>query len=313
MRRAVHQVEGSDCPNRGASPGRVAPAGHPFNIRGPIGPAGTGAADLAEALANGARRVLVNADGGCIRTAVAMADHIAAAGLAVETHRAASAAVLLAIAGPDRAMAADGWLAVHPLWLAIAGGARELAAAAQHLASADDLLARMIAARSNLTEAEAAHAIDRGKVWDAPAALAAGLVDRITDPAGLAGTKPERLTDGPSRAYAHLLDTAERHAERAALEVQHITPGAEELARTLTVNAITVEAFTPPARLASAFDHAAGQARRAALDPDTDTDTGPPRWRCERCDGLNHSPPAINFEPAPCFHCSTPNRRETKQ
>ena len=192
---------------------------------------------------------MVNSDGGSIRTGAALADLAEEHGLPVEIHKATSAAALVATAGPDRTIAADGYIAVHPAWRAVAGGAAELHAAADELRRTDDLLADLLARRSRLTVEHAAQAIRSGRRWTAPAALADGLVDRIGPAAGLAGEIPDRLADGPEREAWTLRQAAQEHRHRSALERQIETNSTTELNAGRTARAVTVEAFAPPDRL----------------------------------------------------------------
>lgn len=275
-----------------------------FQINTVLGTDGVTAADLAEAIeAGGVQRIVVNSDGGSIRTGAALADLIDQHGITLEIHKATSAAAIVATAGNARTIAADGFIAVHQAWRALAGGAAELLAAADQLRQADDLLAHLLARRSQLSVDETAHAIRTGRRWTADEALADGLVDRIGPAAGLAGSIPDHLIDGPGREAWALREAAERHRHRAELERRIETASTAQLDAAGGRFADAVEAFSPAARLASTFDHSAGDARRRALDPDREP--SPPRWCCPACGFLNQAPPAAGFRPTACHHCST--------
>lgn len=287
-----------------------------INIRAPIGPSGIGLVDLdAELERHPGAALDVCSDGGCSRSAEAMAKRIQAARLNVYAHKAASAAVMLVIAGHRRILAENGWLAVHPCWMAIAGGGAEFEAAARNCASVDDLKTSALARYSKLTTAEAAEAIAGGKVWRPDEAMAAGLVDEIGPPSELVGTAPERLEDGPIREFEALRDRAERARRLGEFKREKAeAAAANELGSAITAagrdewEMYGTEFMAPPDRIAAIFDGAAGDAMRRHRHPDKEP--APARWPCVRCGALNHSPPASRNGPARCFTCNI-NPEET--
>lgn len=310
----------SEPAGRGASPSSVgagsgtarpdpsSPAGHLFKLHGYIGPEGIGSVDLAEALkAHKLVQVQIFSDGGSARSGAALADIIDEHGLHVTVHGATSAAAIAATAGPHRVIAEDGHIGVHPAWRALAGGSDELAAASAELQKVDALLADMLAKRSRLTVEQAARAIRSGRVWTAPEALADGLVDYTGPPAGLEAP-PERIIDGPPREAHQLRQQAEHYHHRANLERETRTKTTLALDGVDRCMSVLLEAFAPPARLAAAFDHAAGDAMRRCRN--ADREPAPPRWQCARCGALNFLPPADRNGPARCFRCNT-NPEET--
>jgi len=307
-----------ETPGRGPVIPRPGTYAHRVEIFGPIGAAGFGLIDLDAALAEIAAPpiLLIDSNGGDINSGLAMADRINAASAAVYAHKAQSAAVLLVIAAHHRVIASNGWLAVHPSWTAVAGGAVEFEAAARRCARIDGLLAESIARWSKLNREEAARAIAEGKVWDAPGALAAGLVDAIGPPGESIGNRPDRIDDGPAREAYTLRGTADAarlraEHERMTRESTSTRDAAPALSRINQENTAAhhMEAFTPPDRLASVFDGAAGHARRAHLAGHAEPWTS--RWLCEQCGHLNFHPPAAGFAPTACTHCTTTAPRRT--
>lgn len=281
-----------------------------IKVHSAIGSAGFGLVDLdAELERHPGARLDVLSDGGDSRSAEALAKRIESIGLNVHCHKAASAAVLLVIAGKYRTLAANGWLAVHPAWMAIAGGRAEFQAAARHCASVDDLKTSALARYSKLTTAEAAEAIAGGKVWRPDEAMAASLVDEIGPPSELVGTAPERLEDGPIREFEALRDRAERARRLGEFKREKAeAEAANELGSAITAagrdewEMYGTEFMAPPDRIAAIFDGAAGDAMRRHRHPHQEP--APPRWNCARCGALNFSPPASRNGPARCFNCN---------
>jgi len=306
--------------NRGRSgiapAGNSGPPGHLFQpddadirIDRFIGRDGFGITDLAAALANisGPPAVSVRSGGGCIQTAQAIAARLRAAGASVHAYSAESAAVLTVIAGKQRTIAGNGWMAVHPAWIAIAGGRRELEVAARLCADIDNMLAEAIARWSHLTPDQAAKAIGRGRVWSAAEALESGLVDEIGPEAENIGQRPDQLIDGPERQYHGLRSAADSarfrvEQERARDEAESCTEAAPAVTEITSRHktARMLEAFAPPARLASAFDAAAGHARH-----ESEKQPWTPRWSCPQCGALNYHPPAAGYRATACTTCKT--------
>lgn len=279
-----------------------------IEINGALGTDGFCAADLVEAIkSHGRARILIDSDGGCVRSAVALADLIDGHGAPVTIKKAVSGAAIVATAGPDRTICADGFIGVHPAWLAIAGGYLELEAAAQQLRQTDALLAETLAKRSNLTVEAAAQARRRGRVWTADQALEDGLVDHIGPAAGL-DTPPERIVDGPEREHHTLREQAKHYYLRAVREREISTATTEKIDNVDRFMSSLVEGCSPPDRLAGIFDHAAGDAKRRYLYQGHKRTL--PRWRCDRCGHLNFTPPAIGFKPAACITCNA-NHEDT--
>ena len=276
--------------------------GSTYRLAGVLGPAGTTAADLAGAIAAGTvDRVILDSDGGSIRTGAALADLIDQHQLPIEIHRSVSAAAIVATAGPDRCIAADGFIGVHPSWRAIAGGAVELAAAAGQLRQADEVLAETLARRTRLDIDDAAVAIRTGRRWTADEALTDGLVDRVGPPAGLAGPIPDRIVDGPLREHTELREAADQHHHRALLERSVETTTTMQLDATRSATSVALEAFSPARALAQAFDYAALDAQARHFDP-AHCDA-PAHWLCDACGETNCSPPSIAYRPTPCGRC----------
>jgi ATP-dependent protease ClpP protease subunit len=272
-----------------------------ITINGPIGAAGFGLADLQAAAPDGPVEIHLDSPGGDAVSALAIAKALhERPGSTVRAARAESAAVPVLAAARRRILASDGWLAVHPAWTATAGGASELEAAARTCRKHDERVAEMLARFSRLSRSDAAQAIRAGRVFDPEAALAAGLIDEIGPEAGV-GKRPERIEDGPARAAATLAHEAHNNRllaeyERRRAEREATGPTPED-----RVMAYLVTAFTPPDRLASIFDAAAGHAIRESGKPWT------ARWTCEACGYINFSIPALRCQPTKCWHCDHPS------
>jgi ATP-dependent protease ClpP protease subunit len=271
-----------------------------ITIDGPIGSAGFGLADLQAAAPDGPVEIHLDSPGGDAVSALAIANALhERPGSTVRAARAESAAVPILAAARRRILASDGWLAVHPAWTATAGGWSELEAAARTCRKHDERLADLLARFSRLTPADAAQAIRAGRVFDAEAALAAGLIDSIGPEAGV-GRRPEKIEDGPQRAAAVLRHDADRQrlvADYERIQAERAASGPTPEDR---VMAHLVTAFTPPARLAGIYDAAAGHAIREPERPWT------ARWACEACGYINFSIPALRCQPNTCWRCDHP-------
>lgn len=298
------------------SPGRPTPAGHlsgaDIEIRTMLGRKGFGITDLENALAALDRPpvVVVRSGGGCIETAIALAKRLRAAEARLCAYSAASAAALLVVAGRHRRIAENGWIATHRSWTAVAGGSDELDAAARMCTEIDNQLGINLARWSSMTTEQAAKAIRDGYVWDARAALDAGLVDEIGPPVECIGQRPDALIEGPSRELHHLREASDAAGlraewERSRVEAQARRAGAPEIndIKAANASARVLEAATPPHRLAQIFSYAGGDAYQRALDPDRDRD--PAFWVCERCLSFNFTPPAIGTKPTACTTCTS--------
>ena len=309
MFTSTRRVPGLRRPGMRALLGRTRSVGHllrpatmsELQINGFVGIDGVGAADVQQwAKSKHSSRLVLDSGGGTLRTGVAIGDLVERHQVPVHTVRAISAAAIVAIAGPCRSIASDGFIGVHPAWMAVAGGSAEFEAAAKSLRATDDLLARQISERSNLSPEQARNAIRAGKRWTADEAIASGLADQIGPPAGLQ-SPPDCIEDGPERECFVLRRAAEAHRHRANLErkVDSKSAGAVDLLQ--NAGAFGVEAFAPPARIAATLEHAAGDAYRRALDPQLNPT--PPRWQCLRCGRLNFTPPAVAHRATVCSHC----------
>ncbi|TQE98270.1 MAG: hypothetical protein FKY71_14750, partial [Spiribacter salinus] len=172
--------------------GGEVPAGHRFKIWSGIGD-GANVLDLTEAIDAGAKLIDLHSPGGDHATAAGLASLIAEHALSVECHSAESAAVLVLAAGKRRTLAANGWIGLHRVWTACAGGSDELAAAAEHCRRLDDLYAQALERWSSWTAEQWLEAMRAGRVLDAEQALAAGLIDRIGPASDRLAKRPERI------------------------------------------------------------------------------------------------------------------------
>ena len=291
------------------APVLVGGAGQPFTIWSDIG-AGANVLDLQHAIDAGAKRINLHSPGGDHATAAGLATLIAEHGLAVHCHAAESAAVLVLAAGKNRTLAANGWLGLHRVWTAVAGGSDELAAAAEHCRRLDDLYAQALERWSRWPAEQWLEAMRAGRVLDPEQALAAGLIDEIGPESDRLAERPERIEDGRPRAVA-TLEEAARLAELAAAWEEHgqrkdaAHEHAPEVLASHTGRPINyLQAFTPPERLASIWQAAAAHTRRNSAPWSA-------RWICPDCGSLNHSPPALGIRPTVCRHCNSNHEEKT--
>jgi hypothetical protein len=113
------------------------------------------------------------------------------------------------------------------------------------------------------------------------------------------GKRPEKIEDGPARAAATLQHEA--HNNRLLAEYERRQAEREATGPTETPSlSYVITAFTPPERLASIFDAAAGHAIR---EPGKSWCA---RWTCEACGYVNFSPPALRCQPNACWRCGEP-------
>ncbi len=113
---------------------------------------------------------------------------------------AASAASVIAMAGDEILMGDGSFLMIHNAWAVAIGNRHDMADAAKLLEPFDTAMAKVYAARSGVTEAEAARMMDEETWIGAAQAVEDGFADGLLD--GAAATKDAKQASGGRKALA---------------------------------------------------------------------------------------------------------------
>lgn len=268
-------------------------AGWGFILR-EIGENGTGLEEFRRRLST-AQSLDIDSPGGDGLTALAMARMICESGVPVRIHRAESAGATVAVAARNRTIASNGWLLVHPSWAVVAGGAAEFEAELEQINAHQAELAQHFARHTYLSCDSALALIQAGKVLKPDEALRNGFVDKIGPASDHIVPPPDDPLDSDYRRFLQLATRAEELEQSHAVEQRNKNrKAARESTDSNSDEAMArlVEASSNKFALASAHGI------QAALPPNAAA-----RWTCPHCSEINFSPPAMNFEPATCFHC----------
>lgn len=137
-------------------------------------------------------RVLINSPGGMVYDGIAMCNTLRshpARVIAVVQGLAASAATFIAVTADETIMAPNSELMIHDAWIMCAGDAREHRATAEDLDRISDNIASMYAAKAGSTVRTWRQRMLDETWYTAAQAVAAGLADRIEQPAASARAK----------------------------------------------------------------------------------------------------------------------------
>ena len=273
-------------------------AGWGFILR-EIGENGTGLEDFQRRLAT-MESLELDSHGGDGATALAMATMLCQSGVPVRIHRAESAGATVAVAGRNRTIASNGWLLVHPSWSVVAGGAAEFQAELDQIKAHEAKLAQHFARHTFLSCDSALALIQAGKILKPEEALRNGFVDAVGTASDHIVPPPEDPLDSDHRRFWQLATRAEELEQSHAVEQRKKNrKAARESTDSNSDGAMArlVEMSSNKFALASAHG------LQAALPPGAAA-----RWTCPHCSEINFSPPAMNFEPATCFHCQRSSR-----
>lgn len=291
------------------------------------------AAGVAEALEPaGPVRLVLHSSGGDHAHGAALY-HLVRARPETSVHvvRAASAAVLVAVAADWRTIAPDGRMLVHRCAAVAAGTAADLHRQAEALAELDAAMLEILAERTGMPGAELEARLDAagGELWlNAEQALEFGLVHAIVpgrpgdgspsepDPArvplvraeGALRSKLERLTDAGARDthMAGRRAAAVSDATYATGMAAHDADVAEAI-ECVGLEALSARADEAARRVTEttrhAHQHVRRQLRALTLGGIPARQPALPSWTCPACGLANFHQPGDAYQLASCFNC----------